>query len=299
MFSAFPPHAHAFTTYTPHVSSPLSSSPLRNSPSPLSPRDANLPARDPESIMSSPTPASKTLPSLKPQSKSTSKSKAKSRASPDVEFREVPIKGALPSPPPSRGRESVYSKRVTKANPLMSRNADEGREARRKLFLKKVREGSEEKRWRDRNSGMSDGEDEVLRAIWVAEERRREEERRWEASVLGIEVEADLEEEMIDGQGMVEDEGVVEAVAMNEEEELEALLGSLSQDVGMEEMLWGNQTMQGLRDQQTQDTPYGSDDEEYDHIFMDVIEEENRMTIHQHQQVPGYLDTDSEMMDMS
>ena len=171
----------------------------------------------------------------------------------------------------------------------MNRNADEGREARRKLFLKKVREGSEEKRWRDRNSGMSEGEDEVLRAIWVAEERRREEERRWEASVLGVEG-----EEEIDGE--LEDEVMVEEVAMKEEEELEALLGSLSQDVGMEEMLWGNYTMLG---QQAQDTPYGSDDEEYDHIFMDVIEEENRTASQQQQQVPGYLDTDSEMMDMS
>ncbi len=94
------------------------------------------------------------------------------------------MKSALPSPPPSRGRasrESVYSKRVTKANPLMNRNADEGREARRKLFLKRVREGSEEKKWRDRNSGIGEGEDEVLRCIWVAEERRREEARRREA----------------------------------------------------------------------------------------------------------------------
>jgi hypothetical protein len=63
----------------------------------------------------------------------------------------------------------------------MNRNADEGREARRKLFLKRVREGSEEKKWRDRNSGIGEGEDEVLRCIWVAEERRREEARRREA----------------------------------------------------------------------------------------------------------------------
>ncbi|KAE9377726.1 hypothetical protein N431DRAFT_434869 [Stipitochalara longipes BDJ] len=296
MFSTFSPHAHAFTTYTPHVPSPLSSSPLRNTPSPLSPRDANLPARDPESMMSSPTPASKTLPSLKSQSKSQSKAKSRSSPDIDVEFNEAGMsKSALPSPPPSRGRESVYSKRVTKANPLMNRNADEGREARRKLFLKKVREGSEEKRWRDRNSGMSEGEDEVLRAIWVAEERRREEERRWEASILG---ESEVEDEMLDGEN-IEDEVMVEEVAKEEEEELEALLGSLSQNQGMEEMLWGVQTVQGLRHQQAPDTPYGSDDEEYDHIFMDVIEEENRMASQQHQQVPGYLDTDSEMMDMS
>jgi hypothetical protein len=32
---------------------------------------------------------------------------------------------------------------------------------------------------------------------------------------------------------------------------------------------------------------------------MDVIEEENRMASQQQQQMPGYLDTDFEMMDMS
>jgi hypothetical protein len=103
------------------------------------------------------------------------------------------MKSSLPSPPPSRGRgaagrESVYSKRATKSNPLMNRNADEGREARRKLFLKRVREGSEEKKWRDRNSGFGEGEDEVLRSIWVAEERRREESRRREAMGIVAEV---------------------------------------------------------------------------------------------------------------
>lgn len=70
----------------------------------------------------------------------------------------------------------------------MNRNADEGREARRKLFLKRVREGSEEKRWRDRNSGFGEGEDEALRSIWVAEERRRVESRRREAVGIVAEV---------------------------------------------------------------------------------------------------------------
>jgi hypothetical protein len=180
----------------------------------------------------------------------------------------------------------------------MNRNADEGREARRKLFLKKVREGSEEKRWRDRNSGLVNGEDEVLRAIWVAEERRREEARRMEASVLGVGV--GQEEEIVDGEESFADEVMADEVAMKEEQELEALLGSLSQDDGMGSLLWDDQAFaKQPRNQQAQDTPYGSDDEEYDHIFMDVIEEENRMASRQHQQIPVYLDTDHEMMDMS
>lgn len=59
-------------------------------------------------------------------------------------------------------------------------NGDEGRETRRKLFLKKVREGSEEKRWADRG-----GDEEIMRCLWVAEERRRAERQKREA--MGIE----------------------------------------------------------------------------------------------------------------
>jgi hypothetical protein len=93
---------------------------------------------------------------------------------------------------------------------------------------------------------------------------------------------------------------MADEVAMKEEQELEALLGSLDQGVGMEALLWEDQALaKRTRNQQAQDTPYGSDDEEYDHIFMDVIEEENRTASQQHQQIPGYLDTDHEMMDMS
>jgi hypothetical protein len=77
----------------------------------------------------------------------------------------------------------------------MNRNADEGREARRKLFLKRVKEGSEEKRWRGRHSGFCEGEDEILRSIWVAEERRREEARRREA--MGILAGVEEEEEAV------------------------------------------------------------------------------------------------------
>jgi len=177
----------------------------------------------------------------------------------------------------------------------MNRNADEGREARRKLFLKRVREGSEEKRWRDRNSGFGEGEDEMLRSIWVAEERRREESRRREA--MGIVAEVGDEEDDVD---VSFDEVMADEVAMKEEQELEALLGSLSQpQEDMDSFLWDDQlSTTALRENQSE-TPYGSDDEEYDHIFLDVIEEENRMASLQQQHLPGYLDADHEMMDMS
>jgi len=62
----------------------------------------------------------------------------------------------MSSPTPAKNRkESPYSQRVTRSNPLIHNRGD-GRETRRKLFLKKVRENSEDKRWEARG-----GDDEV------------------------------------------------------------------------------------------------------------------------------------------
>jgi hypothetical protein len=96
-------------------------------------------------------------------------------------------RSALPTPPSSR-RESNFSKRTTKVNPLIHGrgSVEEGRETRRKLFLKNVREASEEKKWKNRG-----GDDEIMRCIWVAEQRRLQE--RMSKEAMGIE--APMEEE--------------------------------------------------------------------------------------------------------
>ena len=66
-----------------------------------------------------------------------------------------------PTPPRTKQTErcsdSTYSARQTKKNPLIHRNEnDNGRETRRKLFLRRVRQDSEDKRWEKRG-----GDDEV------------------------------------------------------------------------------------------------------------------------------------------
>ena len=88
---------------------------------------------------------------------------------------------SLPSPPSSRGG---FSKRTTKVNPLIH-GRDDGRETRRKLFLKRVREEGEEKRWKGRErsiNGEGEEEMEMMRCVWIAEERRRKR----EAEALGF-----------------------------------------------------------------------------------------------------------------
>lgn len=100
-------------------------------------------------------------------------------------------------------------------------------------------------------------------------------------------------------------------VARQEELEVEGSLAIFSQgqasvieksDHDMDAIFQMSETS-GQRDQQHMETPYGSDDEEYDDIFMDVIEQENRMASQQHQSPlqsdsPAYMEEDHEMMDM-
>jgi hypothetical protein len=171
MFSALPPHAHIHTNYTPYHPSPLSSSPLRNSPSPLKERDVN--AISPSSPIHYEQDYKMTSPTPNPKS---------SNAIAITNITPVHNKSAsLPSPPPSRGG---FSKRTTKVNPLIH-GRDDGRETRRKLFLKRVREEGEEKRWKGRErsvNGEGEEEMEMMRCVWIAEERRRKR----EAEALGF-----------------------------------------------------------------------------------------------------------------
>ncbi|TAQ91434.1 hypothetical protein B7494_g214 [Chlorociboria aeruginascens] len=180
-----------------------------------------------------------------------------------------------PTPP---SRESVFAKRTTKANPLLhGRKEGDGRETRRQLFLKRVREDSDEKRWRARG-----GDDEIMRTIWMAEQRRREERQAREAmGVPGLD--AEMEELSLD-------EVMVDEVAQKEEEELEAILMAIDEralrssgqsasdesipaDEEMDDLLWSSQV--DPRNQSPPESRYGSDEEDYDLIFMDVIQEEN------------------------
>jgi hypothetical protein len=71
---------------------------------------------------------------------------------------------------------------------------------------------------------------------------------------------------------------------------LEALLGLMEGEAS-------NTT--APQEQQQSETPYGSDDEEYDHIFMDVIMEEKMTASQEQSQHSEHPDTAFDMMDMS
>jgi hypothetical protein len=61
---------------------------------------------------------------------------------------------ASPQPDKPMASKSTYAKRAYK--PVPSRSGDDQRDRRRNLFLKKVREEREEKRWADRSGDDSE-----------------------------------------------------------------------------------------------------------------------------------------------
>ncbi|KAL2073165.1 hypothetical protein VTL71DRAFT_10489 [Oculimacula yallundae] len=310
MFSMLPIHPHTYgqsnlNYYTPNKRSPLSSSPLRNTtPSPLSPRNMNVPARTPghgqeedqDAVMSSP---SKQSPTTRVSQTIFTTTPESTRQSRNNHNRTNASANTLPSPPPSK-RESTYSKRATKPNPLFNGgggrgygSGDEGRETRRKLFLKRVRQGSEDKRWSARG-----GDEEIMRCLYVAEQRRVEERLRREAVGFKVEEEGEEDWEMLQQEELLMEELELDAMLSS----LDPEQGSFDHSSGASSQMGGMFGEMGTSNQNYQEMPmdqqsiYGSDDDEYDQVFMEVIQQESRVS--SQQQPPGYVQ-DEDMMDMS
>jgi hypothetical protein len=207
----------------------------------------------------------------------------------------------MSSPTPLKSRkDNPYSKRITKENPLIHNHGD-GRETRRTLFLRKVREESEERRWDARG-----GEDEVSlmpltnvvdewNPNWLDMSDDAHDMARWaEASswktglgcffcaritrrggfwrelpwgtIFQQHSKPRCEALFSDLSAYINyspDEEMADEVAQQEDAEIEALLSLLKDDGG------GDPPAALERPQ----TPYGSDDEEYDNIFLGVINE--------------------------
>ncbi|KFY63843.1 hypothetical protein V496_03629 [Pseudogymnoascus sp. VKM F-4515 (FW-2607)] len=191
-----------------------------------------------------------------------------------------------------RSSESAYSARQTKKNPLIHRNDnDNGRETRRKLFLRRVRQDSEDKRWEKRG-----GDDEIMRTIWIAEQKRRDERRARDAQAwAGIEEEEeDLDEAQLAEIGNVnpsKDEEMVDEVAQQEDAEMEAMLSMLDAES------WDPPPSQRNR-QDDNNTTYGSDDDEYDQLFMEIGFDETGGNLSS-PPVQSAQEPDQDMMDMS
>ncbi|KAL0638524.1 hypothetical protein Q9L58_002460 [Maublancomyces gigas] len=138
----------------------------------------------------------------------------------------------LPSPP-SSPPNFFAPKRLFKPVPVVSR--EKGREARRNLFLKKVRTGREDKIIKSRG-----GEDEMMRLIFVSEQKRWEAtQARAAATISTIYEEEELEfnntqdYELLDQAEQafgVDQDDDFDEIIKREGEELEALLSQLDLD---------------------------------------------------------------------
>lgn len=107
-----------------------------------------------------------------------------------------------------------------------------------------------------------------MRTIWIAEQKRREEKRARDAQAwAGIEEEEeDLDEAQstqIEKVNPSQDEEMADEVAQQEDAEMEAMLSMLDAES------WDPPPSQGNQ-QDDNNTPYGSDDDEYDQLFMEI-----------------------------
>ncbi|KAK4992441.1 hypothetical protein LTR50_001200 [Elasticomyces elasticus] len=150
------------------------------------------------------------------------------------------------------------------------------RDKRRDLFLKKVQEGREDRRWDARG-------DQILRLDYVSQQRRWEAEQARSAptlsawppeedddqniSVSNVQPSQWLANSTTHSRRLTSDEEI-DAVVRREDEELQALLSMMETEDSRD------------HDDSTQDGPreeYGSDEEDYDSIFMDVICDEREL----------------------
>ena len=224
--------------YRPAEPSPLTSSPIRAS-SPLSPLDRN----------------------------------------------SVPQRTCFSSPP---GPPSKFSARTTKPNPLL-RKREDNQQTRRQLFMKNVRDRAEDKAWERRSiegnvcpslrlapshAIMTLLTCLIRKAVRTWYEEQRELARQKELDTMGVLSEADIE----DAAAMAEassqqdyDAMLVDDVAQREEAELEALLA-------MEQETQPTSAVDA-RTNSAQRPPSGcylADDDEYEEIFMQLIQNESR-----------------------
>ncbi|KAK4104561.1 hypothetical protein N658DRAFT_464217 [Parathielavia hyrcaniae] len=157
-----------------------------------------------------------------------------------------------------------FASRPARPNPLLKRRED-AQDGRRRLFFQNVRQRQEDRRWE-----MRGGEDEVrlpscslLKLEWWRHNRERLQAKEAElAEYLGPMMDADVfvrEEEEFQRAAAQEEDGdamMADFIAQQEEAEVEALLAAL-------EYREGDGSSSPL---------HFSDDEDYDGLFMDLIQ---------------------------
>ncbi|EXF74478.1 hypothetical protein CFIO01_01956 [Colletotrichum fioriniae PJ7] len=172
-----------------------------------------------------------------------------------------------------------YASRATKPNPIV-RKREEAQESRRKLFLQNVRQRADDRQYQRR-----DMEGTLLKSDWDRDMRQRHYAKQIEGNAMFSE--ADIEDAASVLQERAQrilndaDDMMVDAIAQEEQDELDALLLSYDQSSDAQPESGSSQMMQS--------DPYGlSDDEDYDSLFMNLVSQESSQP-----------DASSQDMDMS
>ncbi|TRX93463.1 hypothetical protein FHL15_005738 [Xylaria flabelliformis] len=211
-------------------------------PTPIFNLDFSSPHRPavPSPLSSSPLRPSQVSPPLSPCD-----SNSRSRR----EIQSSPIRG-------STSRFSKYASRNVKPNPLrLSR--EKAQEGRRTLFLKNVRQRAEDRKWEQRG-----GDQETLKLEWNVLNRQRKQEKDMDLDGIVYDDELeDIPESAFEAQDKTDDM-IVDAIAREEEAELDAMLSLLD----------NNSSPQTVK---RPDTPSLSDDEDYDTLFMDILSQQS------------------------
>ncbi|CAJ2502240.1 Uu.00g096340.m01.CDS01 [Anthostomella pinea] len=149
-----------------------------------------------------------------------------------------------------------YASRNARPNPLRQ-NRENAQDGRRKLFLKNVRQRADDNKW-DRRGG----DQETLKLEWAVLDRRRRQQR--ESDLDGIVCEDEIEDipELPPQVPQEPDDDVmVDAIAQEEEREMEAMLSMLEAESSSQASARPN-------------SPSLSDDDDYDSLFMDLVSQE-------------------------
>ncbi|KAF2430704.1 hypothetical protein EJ08DRAFT_649491 [Tothia fuscella] len=222
-----------------------------------------------------------------------------------------------------------FSKRAVRPNPLL-KGRDEVRERRRGLFMKKVELGRGEKRWEGRS-------DKILRSDYLSQQRRWEAERalaapesfpeylddEGEENTETIEHGFPMDAQQIDYANIMHatpslrpqtrkprvfsnptvEDAEVDEVARREEMELQELIRLADEphgDVGME--MWIEEDVGIDIGIPSSPSRYGSDEDDYDDIFMEILssQEGRQGGSHQQQQQSNpFAQREDDGMDLS
>lgn len=131
-----------------------------------------------------------------------------------------------------------------------------------------------------------------MRAIWIAEQKRRDEKRERDAQTWGY-IEEDLDDNQsaeVRSTSSAKDEEMADEIAQQEEAEMEALL------LMLETESWDPPPEQKHQFEDCS-TPYGSDDDEYDQLFIELGFDEADGNLSS--QIVQSGEVDHDMMDMS